>query len=181
MEAREYQAWQEELAAWLAAQGPLAGAMPGQAGELAGQVGLVLEQARRVMAGVAATRPGLEVVDRNKHDFLLASLPRLLGFAEFSLAEYTYGLAGGGHPGLRLWLEEEDWARRVAVLWFEDVRLWRVDGRGGKVSHVLLLLELGPRGITTRVDPAAGEYYRPEWDWARALQQALSLPILLVG
>ncbi len=180
MQAARYQAWQERLEAWLAAQ-PAPPEPPWPPQTLPGQVAMVLAQARLLARGISATLEGAGLRDRNKYDFLGENLERFLGFQEFSLAEYTYELPGGGHPGLRLFLEERQWVRRVAVLMFEDVRLWRVDNQGGKVSHQLLLLELGPAGIVPRVDPqSGGEYYQPGWDWARALRQALCLPVLLL-
>jgi hypothetical protein len=179
MDAGAYQQWQGRLEAWLASQPPLP-EPPWPPGSLPGQVARLLAQARLLARGIPATLEGVGLEDRNKYDFLLENLERFLGFQEFSLAEYTYVWPGGGHPGLRLLLEEEQWRRRVAVLFFEDVRLWRVDEQGGKVSHQLLLLDLGPTGLEPRVDLEAREYYQPQWDWARALRQAMSLPVLLL-
>lgn len=178
MDQRTYQAWQERLTAWIEARPPTA--PPPLAGEQ-GQAAQVLAEARRIMAGAVATLAGVGVADRNKYDFMVASLPRLWGFQSFSLAEYTYDLPGGGHPGLRLWLEERDWRRRVAALMFEDVRVWRLDAAGGKYSHELLVLDLGQDGILPAWDRAAAEWYDPAWDWRRALRQALCLPVRLLA
>ncbi|MFH1033320.1 MAG: hypothetical protein V1806_02340 [Pseudomonadota bacterium] len=180
MNPTQFAAWQERLEVWLADQ-PALPTPPWPGASLPGQVALILAQARLLARAIAASLEGVGLTDRNKYDFILEELERFLGFQEFSLAEYTYELPGGRHPGLRLLLEEEQWTRRVAVLWFEDVRLWRVDERGGKVSHQLLLLELGPAGIQPRVDPVSHEYYQPSWGWARCLRQALCLPVLLAG
>lgn len=178
MDEQAYQAWQGQMARWLA-EHP-AGAPPELAGEQ-GQAALVLAQAGRVMAAAAATLGEASVRDRNKYAFMLENLPRLWGFQSFSLAEYTYDLPGGTHPGLRLWLEETDWRRRVAVLMFEDVRIWRLDAGGGKYSHELLVLHLGPEGLRPAWDAAAAAWYDPAWGWRRALRQALCLPLLLLA
>lgn len=181
MDQAQYAAWQRRLAAWLAENPAAPAPAPALAGEQA-QAALVLAQARRVMAGAAATLAGAAAVaDRNKYDFMFESLPRLWGFQSFSLAEYTYALPGGGHPGLRLWLEEADWRRRVAVLMFEDVRLWRLDAGGGKFSHELLVLHLEAHRVRPAWDPAANEWYDPAWGWRRALRQALCLPVRLMA
>lgn len=170
MQPADFQLWQERLEAWRLAQ-PAPAPPPWPSESLPGQAAAILAEARLLAQGIPATLAGVARRDRNKYGFLLENLERFLGFQEFSLAEYTYALPGGGYPGLRLFLEEDQWTRRVAVLMFEDVHQWRVDDQGDKVSHQLLLLELGPQGIRQRVAAQSGEYYQPEWGWARALRQ----------
>lgn len=179
MNAQSYERWQARLEAWLSRQ-PAPSEPPWPPTSLPGQVARLLNLARLLARGIPATLEGVRLDDRNKYEFILEGLGRFLGFQEFSLAEYTYQLPGQQHPGLRLLLEESQWRRRVAVLMFEDVRLWRVDQAGGKVSHLLLLLAPGPQGLEPLVDPGCAEYFQPQWDWARALRQAMCLPVLLL-
>ncbi|MCB2193587.1 MAG: hypothetical protein KQI62_18580 [Deltaproteobacteria bacterium] len=139
----------------------------------------ILARARATVAALNAELAGGTVEDLNHYDYLVQNLPRLAGFESFSLAEYTYHLADGRNPGVRLWLEEKSWRRRVKVLLFPEVGRWQVDAQGRKITRLLLTLEL--EGEAPRPVPAADieGYFHSQEGWATALSRALCLATLL--
>lgn len=164
-----------EVAARLAASppAPLAGAPTGE--PLTEQLAAVLASARAVVAALNALLPGDGVEDRNKYEHLAAMLGRIAQFQSFALAEYTYHLPDGRRPGVRLWLEEESWRRRVKVLLFHDVGRWRADPEGRKLSRELLSLDLGDGGVAPVLAPGLAAWFSPAWGWAECLAMALCL------
>jgi len=121
-----------------------------------------------------------EVVDRNKYDFVLSIIDRILSFDDWVLAEYTYELASGAHPGIRLQLEMGPVGRQVAVLLFEDTRRWQLDEAGRKVSYQLLALLVDQPQPVVHVTADSAEYFDAAWDWRRHLREALCLPVRLL-
>ena len=154
---------------------PLSDLPPGE--PLAASLADILAQARAAVAALNAELVGGSVQDRNHYHYLAQNLPRLAQFQSFSLAEYVYHLAEGRNPGVRLWLEEIKWRRRVQVLVFPEVGRWQVDGQGKKITRLLLTLEMHPGQV--RPVPPAGfqDYYGPEEDWPAALCRALCLAV----
>ncbi|RJX34690.1 MAG: hypothetical protein C4525_06460 [Desulfarculus sp.] len=178
--AAESAAWLAQVRAWLAQHPPQALAAPAGADELGRSLLAILAQARASAAAVSAVLAPQGVEDRNKYDFLAGRLAQITAFPGFSLAEYTYHLAGGARPGLRLWLQEHHWRRRVQALLFPEVGRWQADAAGRKISRELLTLELDqePR---PRFTPEMGRWYDAAWDWRQCLTQAMCLPVLLAG
>lgn len=166
-----------EVAARLAASppAPLQGAPGGD--PLVEQLAGVLAQARAVVAALGALLPGDGVDDLNKYDFLAGMLERVAQFQSFSLAEYTYHLPGGRRPGVRLWLEEAQWQRRVGVLLFHDVGRWQADPEGRKLSREILSLELGQGGIAPVAPAKLAAWFSPAWGWAECLAMSLCLAV----
>ena len=135
----------------------------------------ILAQARAVAAALNGLLAPGKVDDRNKYDYLLANLDRLATFQSFSLAEYTYHLADGQRPGVRLWLEEHDWQQVVRVLWFPAVGRWQADQQGRLLCRELLLLSLEPSGPAPLPLPELGRCFHSAWGWAHSLTMALCL------
>ncbi|MBW2527433.1 MAG: hypothetical protein JRI23_24840 [Deltaproteobacteria bacterium] len=181
MDETTYRGWRGRVEESLAP--PSANEAAGAEGEglAAAQVRSVLAEARRAAAAIAQVIPNGALLDRNKYDFVLSMLQRLLSFDDFVLGEYTYELADGGRPGIRLQLELGPTGHQVAVILFEDVRRWQVDGQGHKVSYQLLELLLGPEGIVVHVADESREYYQPDWGWRAHLREAMCLPLRLLG
>ncbi|MCB2225688.1 MAG: hypothetical protein KQH53_03340 [Desulfarculaceae bacterium] len=166
-----------EVAARLAANppAPLTGAPGGD--PLLGQLAAILAQARAVVAALEPLLPGGGVDDLNKYEHLAAMLERIAQFQSFSLAEYTFRLPGGRRPGVRLWLEEAQWQRRVKVLLFHDVGRWQADAEGRKLSRELLTLELGEDGAAPLIPAGLAAWYSPAWAWAECLAMSLCLAV----
>lgn len=119
---------------------------------LAAALAAILAQARAAAAALSAELGPGALDDRNHYDYLAANLAKIAGFQSFSLAEYAYHLPDGRNPGVRLWLEERRWQRRVEVLLFPEVGRWQVDAAGRKVNR--LLLTLWPQGDAPAPSPA---------------------------
>ncbi|MCF8065975.1 MAG: hypothetical protein K9K36_12080 [Desulfarculaceae bacterium] len=156
---------------------PLSQLPPGD--PLAATLAAILAQARAAVAALNDELGEGAVKDRNHYDYLAQNLPRLAQFQSFALAEYAYHLKDGRNPGLRLWLEERQWRRRVDLLLFPEVGRWQVDAAGHKITRLLLTLWL--EGDQPRPEPAAdlkGLYPLSE-DWSAALGRALTLAAVL--
>ncbi|MCF8033893.1 MAG: hypothetical protein K9K66_16830 [Desulfarculaceae bacterium] len=173
--APDPQALYLDVAARLAAAPPepLGGAPVGE--PLLEQLAAVLARARAVVAALDALLPGDGIDDLNKYEHLAGMLERIARFQSFALAEYTYHLAGGGQPGVRLWLEEAEWRRRIKVLFFPQVGRWQADGQGRMLSRELLGLTLEPGGIAPLLAPELGSWFSPAWGWEECLAMALCL------
>ncbi|BEQ16734.1 hypothetical protein [Desulfoferula mesophila] len=145
---------------------------------LAAALAAILAQARAAAAALSAELGPGALDDRNHYDYLAANLAKIAGFQSFSLAEYAYHLPDGRNPGVRLWLEERRWQRRVEVLLFPEVGRWQVDAAGRKVNR--LLLTLWPQGDAPRPEPGPGleGHYPAGETWSVALVRALCLPVL---
>lgn len=121
------------------------------------------------------------VVDRNKYDFGLSMIERVLAFEQWVLAEYSYLLPGGARPGVRLLLEVGPVGRQIAVVLFEDTRRWRVDAAGHKIAYELLTLLLDQPEPVPHVAAESAEYFVTTWDWRQHLREALCLPVRLMA
>ncbi len=177
MQAANYLAWRAELEQRLAGEEPEPLAAPGD-DPLQNHLLAVLARARQVAAAINATLAGGRVDDLNKYHFLSERLGQIVGFESFSLAEYTYRLAGGKRPGARLWLSEERWQRYLGVMLFEQVGSWQADGQGRKVSRPLLSLDLNGPQPQPLIEGEVSKYYEPGWEWQKCLTEALCLPVL---
>jgi hypothetical protein len=173
MDHGPYQDWRDRLDTWLSGQAP-ASTSP----EIKARLLAVLDQARLAIQGINATLDKAQVTDLNKYDFVASRLDDLLGFEEFSLAEYTYVLGGGKKPGIRLLVRQGDTATRISILLFEDVVRWRVDHEGRKISAQLLSMDLSGPEIEAVPPESAWDLYRAGDDWRGRLTEALSLPVL---
>ncbi len=173
MDDEAYQAWRERLDAWLAGHPAEAVAAP-KAPARATPLLAILAQARAVAAGLDAVCQGLALHDRNKYGFVAERMGDLINFDTFSLAEYSYQLADGSVPGVRLWHRAAE--ALVEVILFEDVVRWQVDELGKKRSHPLLALEVSGPEPAARVPESAGRYVRPG-PWRRALADAMAAPV----
>jgi hypothetical protein len=145
---------------------------------LATALAAILSQARATFSAIGAELGPGSLDDRNHYDYLAQNLAKIAGFQSFSLAEYVYHLGDGRNPGVRLWLEERRWQRRVEVLLFPEVGRWQVDAAGRKVTR--LLLTLWPQGEAVRPEPGPGlgGRYPAGEAWPAALVRALCLPVL---
>jgi len=178
----ELQAVQSRLEAWLAERrpDPTFGAGVASAEGVEGQVRHVLAVTRLALEGIDATVPDVTVKDLTKYDAISASLPSILDFTGFSLAEVTFDLRTGAHPGVRLWLDRADEANqgpRITLIAFEDVVQWRVTHDGEKISKVLLTLELDDdevRAVPSSDESGPGHGSRP---WQAMLLDALLAPV----
>lgn len=122
-----------------------------EAGGAAGAVLEILRITRNLARAIPGAVDGVEMVDRNKYDFVTSRLETILSFDDFSLAEYSYASASepGGRPGLRIWLQRGEPRSIVEVILFEDVVAWRVDERGNKLSETLLTLSVDEQGAVS--------------------------------
>ena len=125
----------------------------------------ILHEAARTVTAVGDALDRGTALDRNKYDFALSMIDRILSFDEWVLAEYTYELASGARPGIRLALEVGAVGRQVSVMLFEDTRRWRIDDDGRKVSYELLTLLLGPAAPAPHVAVESLCYFDSSWDW----------------
>jgi hypothetical protein len=168
-----YQDWRDRLDAWLSGQAPAL-----TSPEVKDRILAVLDQARLAVRGINATLDQVEVKDLNKYEFLASRLDDLLGFEEFSLAEYTYVLGGGKKPGIRLLVRQGDLGTRISILLFEDVVQWRVDHEGRKISAELMSLDLSGPELEAIWPESARDLFPAQADWRGRLTEALSLPVL---
>lgn len=180
MNQSQYKSWRWRLTDWLD-EAEHAEAVPSLAGDLAANLVRIMRHARLTAQGINETLgPFGSLRDRNPYERLWTLMDSILEHQSYSLAEYAYGLPQNRHPGIRLFMEEHQGQRRVAVLFFEDVTAWRVDEAGRKVMYELLFLNLDQ----TRIEPAppaeAKAYYKPEWAWRACLTEAMCLPIRLM-
>jgi hypothetical protein len=154
-----------------------------QADPLVRQLGRLIREARRIIQVIdqilPQAFPEAGVRDRNRYSSILAMLDRIAEFQSFSLAEYVYHLPGG-RPGARLLLEEKDWARRLTVIFFENIGQWQVDWQGRRISYELLAFDLEGPEPRPLVAPEAAEYFQDGWSWEEHLQEALCLPVRLI-
>lgn len=178
MDDATYEAWRKALADWLEESKPEAEASA-CAHPAARPVLRVLALARQTMAGINATAVDVSVQDLNKYDHLASILDTVLTLESFSLAEYTYNLPGDKHPGMRLWYESADGAPRISAILFEDVREWRVDMSGEKISWQALHLELSGGEPEPVIPKGAQMYVSQDQGWRSALVDALCLPVRL--
>jgi hypothetical protein len=151
---------------------PLAGTDP------QGQLESILLAAASAFRFIRENTNQGRLIDRNRYGAIISMLDTITGFTTFSLAEYTYELEGST-PGVRLWLEGRAGQRRVALVFFPDVRQWRVDWRDRKISLELLSLDLSPEGIAGRPGPEMEEICPAGEDWPRSLFRGLFLPLTL--
>lgn|GEM_PF-1676314 len=178
-----YRTWRSQVGRELAggAARPPLPAAPGD--PLVGQLSRLIQEARSVIQAVDRTLarafPGAGVRDRNRYGSILAMLDRIVGFQSFSLAEYVYRLPGG-RPGARLLLEEKDWVRRAAVVFFENVGQWRVDWEGRRISYELLAFDLSGPEPRPQITPQAAGNFQAGWSWEEHLQEAFCLPVRLI-
>jgi hypothetical protein len=178
MDEAAYQNWRKELDQWLAQRE--AQPIACQSTDAAARPVLkVMAQARQTVAGINATAPGVKILDLNKYENLAAIMDDILAMESFSLAEYTYDLPGGKHPGVRLWYDAPGGAPQITVLLFEDVHLWRVDASGEKISWQTLHLDLGGKEPAPALPEGAGRFFTPGQGWRGALIDALCLPVRL--
>lgn len=151
------------------------GSPPGPGPEPGQRLEAILAAARSAFAFLGQNT-GADLTDRNKYQAMFSIMDRILEFESFSLAEYTYDL-GRSAPGVRLWLEGGEGERVVRVILFPDVRQWRVDWEGRKISRLLLSLALAPEGITPAPGPGEAGLFPDGADWPEALFLALGLPL----
>lgn len=178
MDEAAYQNWREELGGWLKERQvqPIATHCIHPA---AGPLLEVLAQARQTVAGISATSADVKILDLNKYDNLASIMDDILAMDSFSLAEYTYNLPGGKHPGVRLWYDAPGGAPQVTALLFEDVHMWRVDASGQKVSWQTLHLDLAEGQPAPALPEGAERFFTPGQGWRGALSDALCLPVRL--
>jgi hypothetical protein len=122
-----------------------------EAGNPAGAVLEILRVTRSLARAISGAVDGVEMLDRNKYDFVAGRIETILSFDDFSLAEYSYASASepGKRPGLRIWLQRGEPRSIVEVILFEDVVAWRVDERGNKLSETLLTLSVDEHGAVS--------------------------------
>ena len=177
-----YRAWRSQVRQELIRPDPLPPLPQLNDNPLVNQLGRLVYEVRRVVGIIGRTMPqafaGSGVRDRNKYSSVLAMLDRIVEFQSFSLAEYVYHLPDG-RPGARLLLEERDWIRRAAVVFFENVGQWRVDWQGNRISHELLAFDLSGPDPRPLISPWAAEYYQSDWSWQEHLEEAFCLPVRL--
>jgi len=176
MNDEAYQNWRNDLTAWLhERQTP---GLTSQSRHPAARPVLeVLSQARQIAAGISATAGGVVVMDHNKYENLAAILDQILAMDSFSLAEYAYDLPHDKHPGLRLWYESA--GSLVTVVLFEDVRQWRVDADGQKISWPALHLDLSGGQPAPALPKGAESFFAAGQGWRGALTDAMCLPVRL--
>ena len=139
------------------------------------QLAALLAEARSAFAFIRENS-GVDLIDRNKYAAMLSIMDKILEFESFSLAEYTYDL-GRSAPGVRLWLEGRAAERVVRLIMFPDVRQWRVDWDGRKISTLLLSLTLSPQGLSARPGPETAGLFPDGADWRAALFLGLCRPL----
>ena len=147
---------------------------------VARQIVELVSEARHVVCAINATAEGSEVVDKNKHDFVLSMLGRILTFDEFVLAEYPYELSPHSRPGVRLLLENGADGHRIMLVFFEDTRFWRVDWQERRIGYELVSFELGEPEPVAHVATESAEYFEPSWSWREHLREGLCLPFRLL-
>ena len=180
MEATTYQQLRGRLDEWLAGERPRR-SDPTEAGDaVAQQILDLVHEARFVVEALNATIGGASVIDKNKYDFVLSMLGRIITFDEFVLAEYPYELAKGRRPGVRVLLDNSPDRPRIVLVFFEDTRIWRVDRQERRVSYELISFELGEGGPTPRFADESAEYFAEVTSWRVHLREGLCLPILLL-
>jgi len=180
MDDGTYRSWRRQVDERLEQLRSASGAASRGQPRLPRQIRAVMGQARQIAEAVDTCLPSDAVLDKNKYDFVLSMLPQILSFDDFVLCEYTYALAGGARPGIRLLLELGPAGRQISVVLFEDVRRWQVDRSGQKVSYQLLALLLDREEITPHVASESAEYFEPAWDWRQHLCEALCVPLRLL-
>jgi hypothetical protein len=176
----EYKSWRWRLTDWLDEAEDVS-PVPSLVGDLAANLVRIIRHARLTAQGINETLGrGCSLRDRNPYERLWTVMDSVLEHQTYSLAEYTYVLPQNRHPGVRLFLEEQQDYHRVAVLFFEDVTMWRVDEAGRKVMYELLFLNLDQTRIFPEPPAEAQTYYKPEWTWRTCLTEAMCLPIRLM-
>ncbi len=181
MDQQGQPAWRQELDRWLSGQRPAPPPLELPSGELFEKLWSILDHCRLATAGLAAVAPGLEMIDRNKYDFVASRLAEIVQHQGFSLAEYTYRLPDGRSPGVRVWLDERHWQRLVSLILFPDVTQWRVDHQGRKEQQELLALHLDQAEPAAVPPPALSQHFQVAWSWQECLTQALALPLLMAA
>lgn len=143
---------------------------------LAAALAAILAQAQATAVALNAELVDGSAEDRNHYGYLAQNLERIAQFQSFSLAEYTFHLKDGRNPGVRLWLEDERWQRRVQVLLFPEVGRWQVDAQGRKITRRLLTLWLEDGGPRPEPGPGLQGHFPAGEAWPLALARALCLP-----
>jgi len=175
-----YQPWRATLDQWLADQRTQAPIVEAPGDPVARQIVTLVTEARRVVGAINATAEGIEVTDKNKYDFVLSMLGRIITFDEFVLAEYPYELSPQRRPGVRVLLESSSAGRRIVLVFFEDTRFWRVDWQERRVAYELVSFELGEPEPVAKVADESAEYFAADWSWREHLREGLCLPFRLL-
>ena len=141
----------------------------------AGRVHRVLELAKRISKGLGLLNTGVVVQDRNKYEYMAQNLTTILGFENFSLAEYVYLQPDWHKPGLRLWLYRKGGGLGLTVILFPQIGEWQVDDQGGMLRTELVHLDLS--GDEPRVLESILDGVDAETPWHEALTEAMCAPL----
>ena len=180
MNRAEYRSWRFRLSDWLD-QAEHGDPVQSLVGDVAASLVRIMRHARLTAQGINETLGQFgSLRDRNPYDRLWTVMDSVLEHQSYSLAEFAYVLPQNRHPGIRLFMEEHEGQRRAAVLFFEDVTMWRVDEAGRKVMYELLFLNLDQTRIIPEPPLEAQTYYKPDWTWRACLTEAMCLPIQLL-
>lgn len=146
----------------------------GLSGETA-RVHSILELARRIAKAVPLISSEVMVQDHNKYGYMAHNLSTILGFDNFSLAEYVYMQPDGHRPGLRLWLSRQGFSLQLVVILFPQIGEWQVDQAGRMLRTELVHLDLS--GDVPKVLESVLEGIGPDTPWHEALAEAMCAPL----